>query len=62
MQHRGARTFTGREFLGKAKFGFIYQPLDMITEIPGQLAPRNFPDNVTEKMDAQCCVRTQKVL
>lgn len=34
----------------------------MITEVLGQLAPRDVPDNMTEKVDAHCRVRTQRVL
>lgn len=62
MQHSGAHTFTGGQFLAEAKAGFIYQWFNMITEVLGQLAPRDVPDNMTEKVDAHCRVRTQRVL
>ena len=62
MQQGGAHTFAGRDFLREAKAGFIYQRFDMITEILGQLAPGDIPDDMTEKVDTHCCVRAQKVL
>ena len=62
MQQGGAHTFAEGEFLREAKAGFIYQWFDMITEVLGQLAPRDIPDNMTEKVNTQCCVRAQKVL
>ena len=59
---QGGHTFADGEFLREAKVGFIHQWFDMITKILGQLAPRDIPDDMTEKVDTQCCVRAQKVL
>lgn len=62
MQHTETHTFTKGDLLGEAKAGFIYQRLNMITQILGQMAPRDVPNNMTKKVDAHCCVRTQEVL
>ena len=62
MQQGSAHTLARGEFLREAKAGLVYQRFDMITKILGQLAPRDVPDNMTEKMDTHCCVRAQKVL
>ena len=34
----------------------------MIAEVLGQLAPRDIPNDMAEKVDTHCCVRAQKVL